>query len=131
MKFSTSILLTLVCLASVNLIKAASHRKPSLIGNGVNGGAGCAACTIAVALTEQLSIVYNQTVEKSLDQLCNFLPNNTVFKATCLGAVGEFAPAIINGLYNKETPDVICHLIKICKTDAGQPECTMFPKPKV
>ena len=38
---------------------------------------------------------------------------------------------IIYRLYNKETPDVICHLINICKTDAGQPECTLFPKPKV
>ena len=36
-----------------------------------------------------------------------------------------------NRLYEKETPDVICHSIKFCTTDAGQPECHIFPKPKV
>jgi acyloxyacyl hydrolase len=28
---------------------------------------------------------------------------------------------------NKETPDVICHSLKICTDDPGQPECRLFP----
>ena len=28
-------------------------------------------------------------------------------------------------------PESDYNLINICKTDAGQPECTLFPKPKV
>jgi acyloxyacyl hydrolase len=28
---------------------------------------------------------------------------------------------------HKETPDVICHSLKICTDDAGQPECRLFP----
>ena len=120
----------------------------------VNGGTNCAGCTIVVALVEQLSIVYNQTIEKSLDNLCEFLPPNSIFKVTCLQAIVEFGPMIINGyfsknsyfqdfsslfriflfkrLYEKETPDVVCHSIPgFCKTDPGQPECHIFPKPKV
>ena len=42
----------------------------------------------------------------------------------CLG------PIIIDGFLNKETPDVICHSLKICFDTPGQPECRMFP-PKI
>ena len=65
--------------------------------NDVNGGTGCATCTILVALTEQLSIVYNQTIEKSLEKLCNFLPKDSIFKVTCLQAIDQFGPTIIDG----------------------------------
>lgn len=96
MKYSSAFLTTFVCLSAFLRVNSA---KPRFIGDGVNGGIGCAACTILVGMTEQLSIVYNQTIEKSLDDLCNFLPPNSIFKATCLQAVAEFAPAIINGYF--------------------------------
>lgn len=63
-----------------------------------NGGIGCASCTIAVAIVEELSIVYNQTVEDSLDMLCNFLPQSAI-KQACVLAVQEFEPIIINGYF--------------------------------
>lgn len=100
MKSLTAYLIIFLCSSAflnVNSSKSSAKSKSRLIGNGVNGGAGCAGCTILVGLTEQLSIVYNQTIEKSLDDLCNFLPANSIFKATCLQAIKEFAPAIING----------------------------------
>jgi hypothetical protein len=105
-----------------------------------------------VALVEQLSIVYNTSIEDSLDKFCNFLPSG-LFRYTCQQAVEEYGPIIINGyknkdlnlfimqssklfffasirLYSKETPDVVCQAIQICRIDT-QPECRLFPNPKV
>ena len=73
------------------------------LGDNVNGGTNCAACTIVVALTEQLAIVYNQSIEKSIEQLCSFLPQG-LFRFACQQAVVEFGPIIIAGLYAKKTP---------------------------
>ena len=62
----------------------------------VNGGTNCAACTIIVGLTEQLSIVYNTSIEDSLDRLCGYLPEG-IFRLTCQQAVSTFGPVIIDG----------------------------------
>jgi hypothetical protein len=62
----------------------------------VNGGTNCFDCTVIVGLIEQLGIVYNQTAEKSLEQLCGFLPQG-IFRSTCQMAVKEYGPVIING----------------------------------
>jgi acyloxyacyl hydrolase len=109
---------------------------------GVNGGADCASCTIVLGVVEHLSILYNETIVQSLERFCNYLP--TQFKTFCKAAV-DFAgrifrfsliqekkndclgPIIIDGFLHKETPDVICHSLKICTDDAGQPECRLFP----
>ena len=64
----------------------------------VNGGTNCAACTIIVGLTEQLSIVYNQSIENSLDRLCGYLPDG-IFRLTCQQAVSIFGPVIIDGYF--------------------------------
>ena len=80
------------------LLTVSSYKVDSkLIERGVNGGSDCVACTIVVALAEELSIVYNQTVDKSLENLCNFLPNGSIFQVACQQAVQEFGPIIIDG----------------------------------
>jgi hypothetical protein len=97
MNFKTFLLVAVFILVSN---EAQAKSLPNFKANSlrsVNGGTNCAACTIIVALAEQLSIVYNQTVEQSLDQICNFLPPNSIFKVTCQQAVEEFGPLIING----------------------------------
>ncbi len=66
----------------------------------VNGGMNCIDCTVIVGLAEQLGIVYNQTAEKSLEQLCGFLPQG-IFRSTCQMAVKEYGPVVINGLFSK------------------------------
>ena len=71
-------------------------KKPVDVKRGVNGGSACMVCTVLVSLTEQLSMIYNQTVDKSLDQLCNFLPVG-LFRQSCVDAVNIFGPAIISG----------------------------------
>ena len=74
--------------------------KPSLLRENklgdVNGGTGCAVCTILIGLTEQLAFVYNTTVEKSLYQVCKFLPPG-IFQIACNEAVSEYSAIIIEG----------------------------------
>lgn len=62
----------------------------------VNGGTGCAVCTILIGLTEQLAFVYNTTVEKSLYQVCKLLPPG-IFQIACNEAVSEYSAVIIEG----------------------------------
>ena len=96
----------------------------------VNGGSMCLACTVLVTLTEELGIVYNETIDRSLERLCDYLPQG-IFQLACQEAIETFGPLIIVGIYEKESSDVICHALGICHTDPGQSECHVFPKPKV
>ena len=73
-----------------------SFNKDADVKGGVNGGNACMVCTVLVSLTEQLSLIYNQTVEKSLDRFCGFLPAG-VFRKSCVEAVNIFGPVIISG----------------------------------
>lgn len=62
----------------------------------VNGGNNCIACSVVVALTEQLAIVYNETVDASLARLCNYLPKG-IFQTACVDGIKQFGPMIISG----------------------------------
>jgi acyloxyacyl hydrolase len=110
--------------------------------NGVNGGAECAGCTMVLGIIERVSIIYNESIVSALERICNFLPNE--FRIYCKVAVdflGKFdgfviqskekekfitGPIIIDGFSKKETSDVICHSLKICRTDPGQSECRLY-----
>lgn len=92
----------------------------------VNGGTTCAACSILVGLVEQLTQIYNISVADAIDKFCNFLPSG--FKEGCVMIVKDFAPSIIKLLEAKETPDVVCHGIELCKNQNGQ-VCHAFPLP--
>lgn len=95
-----------------------------------NGGIPCATCTAIIGVVEQLALVYNTTIDVALYKFCNYLPSG-LFRFTCQQAADLFSSVIINGFYLKHTPDVICHTLNFCRTDPGQPECRLFPKPKV
>ena len=84
-----------LCFMLISSSSAFFQSRKELKG-GVNGGSNCVACTVIVGLAEQLGIVYNQTAEKSLEQLCGFLPQG-IFRSTCQMAVKEYGPVIING----------------------------------
>lgn len=86
--------LLLVYQSVPTIAKQESFRSKLL--HGANGGYNCVICTALVALTEQLAIVYNETVDDSIEKLCNFLPNG-IFKLTCKEAIIEFGPIIISG----------------------------------
>lgn len=95
------------------------------IPKGVNGGVGCVICTAIVALTEQLSVVHNQTFVKAYDRLCHVLPSQ--YRTACV-SLGEFyIPKIIKLIDRDVTADVICHAIHLCYQEKGQPFCHAFP----
>lgn len=58
---------------------------PLVHGRGVNGGADCASCTIALGVIEHLTIVYNESIVSSLERFCNYLPSQ--FRVYCKEAV--------------------------------------------
>ena len=95
--------------------------------DGVNGGGTCAACSILVGLTEQLTQIYNATVAEALEMLCGFLPGG--FRVACDALVEEYAPGIIDRLEAKDTPDLVCYGIELCKKESEE-MCHLFPLPK-
>ena len=121
---SVSVLLT-VLLASFNGVPARLER-PHFLAGGQNGGIGCAACTIVTGLVEQLTEIYNISVTDALAKFCGFLPSG--FREACTTLVEEFGPVVIDLLEKKETPDVVCFAIDMCKNETGQ-VCRLFPPP--
>ncbi len=93
----------------------------------VNGGATCATCAVIVGLAEQLAEVYNVSISEALDKFCHNFPEP--FDILCQSAVEMYAPTIIELLENKETPDTVCHALRLCRNDTGQ-FCHLFPLPK-
>jgi acyloxyacyl hydrolase len=112
------------------LLAKANSKSIKLNFNDANGGIPCATCTAIIGVVEQLALVYNTTIDVALNKFCNYLPSG-LFRFTCQQAADLFSSVIISGFYLKQTPDVICHALKICRTDPGQPECRLFPKPNV
>lgn len=82
---------------AVLALSGVSQAASSPFLRGVNGGTNCVACSVVVALVEQLGIVYNETVDASLARLCNYLPKG-MFQTACTDAVRQFGPIIISGL---------------------------------
>ena len=97
--FNFMLVVAFACLINKSNAKSIDNLGIRTLNNvkSVNGGNNCLTCTIVVALVEQLSIVYNQTAERSLQGLCKFLPNG-IFRSTCQQAVKEYGSIIINGL---------------------------------
>ena len=88
-------LLAISCVLA-SLVLSVQSLNIDSFGDGVNGGVGCATCTVLVALVEQLSIVYNTSIETSLFKFCNYFPAG-LLRFTCQQAVDEYASIIING----------------------------------
>lgn len=100
----------------------------SLLGAaGANGGVACAGCTIVTGLAEQLTALYNISVSESLARLCAFLPAG--FRQACDALVEAYGPEVIALLEKRETPDVVCLAVGLCKTETGDDVCHLFPLP--
>ena len=119
---------TLILLSSaprdVNLSNTESYGVPK----GVNGGVVCVACTAVVALTEQLSVVHNVTFVEAYVKLCNVLPN--LYKNACISLGEYYIPKVIKLIEAEFTADFICHFIRLCYKEKGQPFCHAFPPKK-
>ena len=117
------VVFSLLCFAPGD--SSPSHTGRYSLPKGVNGGVGCLVCTAVVALTEQMSVVHNETFVESYDRLCNVLPE--LYRNACI-ALGKFyIPMILDIITDEVTADVICHAIELCYEDKGQPYCHAFP----
>ncbi|VFV39029.1 acyloxyacyl hydrolase [Lynx pardinus] len=93
-------------------------------------GHTCLACVAVVSVIEQLAQVHNSTVETSMERLCSYLPEKLFLKTTCYLVIEMFGPDIIKLLSTDMNADVVCHTLKFCKQDPGQPLCHLYPLPK-
>ena len=101
-------------------------RVPHFLTSGQNGGVACATCTVLTGLVEQLTQIYNISVADALAKFCEFLPSG--FREACTTLVEDYGPVVIDLLEKKETPDVVCLAIDICKNETGE-VCRLFPLP--
>lgn len=92
-----------------------------------NGGIPCIACAIVVGLAEQLSQIYNETISHAIDRLCGYLPAGV--DEACKLLVDEYAPGIIKIMEQRETADVACYGVGLCKKDDSKEMCHLFPLP--
>nr|XP_008534465.1 PREDICTED: acyloxyacyl hydrolase [Equus przewalskii] len=95
-----------------------------------SNGHSCVGCVLVVSVIEQLAQVHNSTVQASMERLCSYLPGKLLLKTTCYLVVDMFGPDIIKLLSMDKNADVVCHTLKFCKQDPGQPLCHLYPLPK-
>ncbi|EDQ91273.1 uncharacterized protein MONBRDRAFT_34989 [Monosiga brevicollis MX1] len=89
---------------------------------GVNGGTGCAVCTLGVGIVEQLTEIHNESAIEAVERLCQMLPSNETAK--CQELVKVLGPTVIDLIEQKYTADVVCKAIGVCTGD-----CRLFPAP--
>lgn len=94
----------------------------------VNGGIACAVCSVLTGLMEQLAEIHNASIVKALDMFCHFLPAE--LQGVCTSVVQTLTPELLELLEKRESPDVICYAMGICKNDTGE-FCRVFPPPKL
>ena len=121
---NTFLVTAMLFLALSRALTVDATRNPSFLQSGVNGGTSCAVCAVVIGLAEQLTEVYNISVSEALSRFCSFLPSG--FQEGCDALVDEFGPIVIELLENKETPDVVCQAIDLCKKDTEE-VCHLFP----
>ncbi|KAL8616314.1 hypothetical protein ACOMHN_056257 [Nucella lapillus] len=99
-----------------------------LLGEGVNGGSGCVACTFGLALVEQLAELHNESEATVMHKLCVSLPTPQL-QTTCKHFVDMGAPFLILLLQADPSPDTICHAVGMCNTNPSLPTCHSIPHP--
>ncbi|KGL81593.1 Acyloxyacyl hydrolase, partial [Tinamus guttatus] len=77
-------------------------------------------CVLVVSVVEQLAQWHNSTVKAALERLCNYIPGKCQIIRHMLRCIAVEMNA-----------DVVCHSLKLCKQDPGQPLCHLYPPPKV
>ncbi|XP_021349956.1 acyloxyacyl hydrolase-like [Mizuhopecten yessoensis] len=123
-----------VLLLSVFLLLcfATSPTSSTVVGDfmirGRNGGVSCATCTVIMGLTEQLSVIHNETIIHSLERLCNYLPDK--YRQQCQIFTEFFGSILIARFTKDDNPDTVCRKIRFCYTEPDKQECHIFPKSK-
>ncbi len=130
LKLVLPVILLLSCIASGKPALKTAERLwlKELLLKDVNGGTPCAACTILTGLMQQLAEIHNISVTKAMDKFCYFLPQEV--QEACSAAISVLTPEVLELLDERETPDVICLALGLCKNDTGR-TCRLFPAPKL
>uniref|UniRef100_A0A8C3TJC3 Acyloxyacyl hydrolase n=1 Tax=Chelydra serpentina TaxID=8475 RepID=A0A8C3TJC3_CHESE len=89
-----------------------------------------AGCVLVVSVIEQLAMFHNCTAKEAIERLCNYLPEILNLQGICYLVAELYGPELIKLLKYKMNADVVCHSIKLCKQNAGQPFCHLYPPPK-
>ncbi|NWX87168.1 AOAH hydrolase, partial [Nothoprocta pentlandii] len=76
-------------------------------------------CVLVVSVVEQLAQLHNSTVKAALERLCNYIPGKCQIICHMLCCIDREMNA-----------DVVCHSLKLCKQDPGQPLCHLYPPPQ-
>uniref|UniRef100_A0A7M4EVF7 Acyloxyacyl hydrolase n=1 Tax=Crocodylus porosus TaxID=8502 RepID=A0A7M4EVF7_CROPO len=87
-------------------------------------------CVLVTSVIEQLAQLHNSTAKAALERLCNYIPEKLHFQDICYLVAEIYGPELVKLLEYKMNADVVCHSIKLCKQDAGQPLCHLYPPPK-
>ncbi|XP_064025799.1 acyloxyacyl hydrolase isoform X2 [Pogoniulus pusillus] len=136
MRRSRQTFFNLFCILCL-LLKAASSSSlpygdeapaPSLP-SGLYKGHTCVGCVLVVSVIEQLAQWHNSTVKAAVERLCNYIPEK--LQGFCYVLAELYGPYIAELIDRKMNADVVCHSLKLCKQDPGQPLCHLYPPPKV
>lgn len=123
---ATLLLACAVVAAAPSSEVAEQHWLKDLFLKDVNGGTTCAVCSVLTGLMQQLAEIHNVSVAKAIDMFCNFLPGKV--QTVCTDLVLVLTPEVLELLEERETPDVICNALGLCKNDTGE-FCNLFPPP--
>ncbi|NXS71190.1 AOAH hydrolase, partial [Pandion haliaetus] len=77
-------------------------------------------CVLVVSVIEQLAQWHNSTVKAAMERLCNYIPGKYQIIRHMLCCIDR-----------KMNADVVCHSLKLCKQDPGQPLCHLYAPPEV
>ncbi|KAK2542492.1 Aoah, partial [Columba livia] len=86
-------------------------------------------CVLVVSVIEQLAQWHNSTVKAAMERLCNYIPEK--LQGFCYVLAELYGPHIAELIDKEMNADVVCHSLKLCKQDPGQPLCHLYPPPKV
>ncbi|NXT59937.1 AOAH hydrolase, partial [Chaetops frenatus] len=77
-------------------------------------------CVLVVSVIEQLAQWHNSTVKAAVERLCDYIPGKyqIMHHMSCC-------------IDREMNADVVCHSLKLCKHDPGQPLCHLYSPPKV
>ncbi|XP_057287608.1 acyloxyacyl hydrolase isoform X3 [Pezoporus wallicus] len=138
MRVSRQTSLNLFCLLWLLLLLKAASSSPLLRGNdpppsslpsGLYKGHTCIGCVLVVSVIEQLAQWHNSTVKAATERLCSYIPEK--LQGFCYILAELYGPHIAELIDREMNADVVCHSLKLCKQDPGQPLCHLYSPPKV
>uniref|UniRef100_A0A8C0UXX4 Acyloxyacyl hydrolase n=1 Tax=Cyanistes caeruleus TaxID=156563 RepID=A0A8C0UXX4_CYACU len=86
-------------------------------------------CVLVVSVIEQLAQWHNSTVKAAVERLCDYIPEK--LQGFCYVLAELYGPHIAELIDKEMNADVVCHSLRLCKQDPGQPLCHLYSPPKV